>query len=101
MGVDDAKRLKNLEQENAKLKKMLVDRLLDIEVLKDINSKNGERARSSASGGPRAEALEAASPTSVRAPFRRTFECALRVKTRGRGRARRETYARTRGAVPA
>ena len=39
MGVDDAKRLKTLEQENAKLKKLLVDRLLDIEVLKDINSK--------------------------------------------------------------
>jgi hypothetical protein len=31
MGVDDAKRLKTLEQENAKLKKLLVDRMLDIE----------------------------------------------------------------------
>ena len=40
MGVDDAKRLKSLEQENVKLKKLLVDRMLDIEVLKDINSKN-------------------------------------------------------------
>jgi putative transposase len=39
MGVDDAKRLKTLEQENAKLKKLLVDRMLDIEVLKDINAK--------------------------------------------------------------
>lgn len=39
MGVDDAKRLKSLEQENAKLKKLLVDRMLDIEVLKDINAK--------------------------------------------------------------
>jgi putative transposase len=39
MGLDDAKRLKALEQENAKLKKLLVDRMLDIEVLKDINSK--------------------------------------------------------------
>ena len=39
MGVDDAKRLKSLEQENVKLKKLLVDRMLDIEVLKDINSK--------------------------------------------------------------
>ena len=39
MCVDDAKRLKGLEQENAKLKKLLVDRMLDIEVLKDINSK--------------------------------------------------------------
>jgi putative transposase len=39
MGVDDAKRLKSLEQENVKLKKLLVDRMLDIEVLKDINAK--------------------------------------------------------------
>ena len=39
MDVDDAKRLKALELENAKLKKLLVERLLDIEVLKDINSK--------------------------------------------------------------
>jgi len=39
MDVEDAKRLKALEQENAKLKKLLAERLLDIEVLKDINSK--------------------------------------------------------------
>jgi transposase-like protein len=39
MDVLDAKRLKALEQENAKLKKMLADRMLDIEALKDINSK--------------------------------------------------------------
>ena len=36
--VDDAKRLKTLEAENAKLKKLLAEKLLDIEVLKDINS---------------------------------------------------------------
>lgn len=39
MNVDEAKRLKLLEAENAKLKKLLAERLLDIEVLKDINSK--------------------------------------------------------------
>jgi putative transposase len=39
MDVDDAKRLKSLEAENAKLKKMLADRMLDIEVLKEINAK--------------------------------------------------------------
>ena len=39
MSVDDAKRLKTLEHENTKLKKLLVDRMLDIEVLKDINAK--------------------------------------------------------------
>ena len=39
MSPDDAKRLKTLEVENAKLKKILAERLLDIEVLKDINAK--------------------------------------------------------------
>lgn len=39
MDVDDAKRLKALEAENGKLKKLLAERMLDIEVLKDINSK--------------------------------------------------------------
>lgn len=39
MDVEDAKRLKALEVENARLKKLLAERMLDIEVLKDINSK--------------------------------------------------------------
>jgi putative transposase len=39
MDVDDAKRLKALDLENSKLKKLLAERLLDIEVLKDLNSK--------------------------------------------------------------
>ena len=39
MDVDDAKRLKALEGENAKLKKMLADRMLEIDVLKEINAK--------------------------------------------------------------
>lgn len=39
MNVDEAKRLKALESENAKLKKMLADRLLEIDVLKEINAK--------------------------------------------------------------
>ena len=39
MGPTDVKRLKELEQENARLKKLLAEAALDIEVLKDINSK--------------------------------------------------------------
>ena len=39
MDVDDAKRLKVLETENGKLKKMLADRMLEIDVLKEINAK--------------------------------------------------------------
>jgi putative transposase len=37
--VSDAKRLKALEDENAKLKKLLAEAMLDIAVLKDINSR--------------------------------------------------------------
>jgi putative transposase len=39
MNVDDAKRLKHLEGENSKLKKMLADRLLEIEVMKEVAAK--------------------------------------------------------------
>jgi putative transposase len=39
MTADDAKRLKALEVENGKLKKMLADRLLEIDVMKEIAAK--------------------------------------------------------------
>jgi putative transposase len=39
MEVSDAKRLKTLEMENAKLKKLLAEAMLDNAMLKDINSK--------------------------------------------------------------
>ncbi len=35
----EAKRLRTLEEENAKLKKLLAEAMLDIAVLKDISSK--------------------------------------------------------------
>ena len=39
LDVSDAKRLKVLEDENAKLKKLLAETMLDIAILKDINSR--------------------------------------------------------------
>ena len=39
MDVSDAKRLKALEDENAKLKKLLAESMLDISILKDVNSR--------------------------------------------------------------
>ena len=39
MNVDEAKRLKKLEDENARLKKLIADQALDIAMLKEINSK--------------------------------------------------------------
>lgn len=40
MEVGEARRLKHLEDENHRLKKMVANLMLDIEILKDINSKN-------------------------------------------------------------
>jgi len=39
MDVSDARKLKSLEVENAKLKKLLAEQMLDNAMLKDINSK--------------------------------------------------------------
>ena len=39
MDVADAKRLKELEAENTKLKRIVADQALDIVMLKDVNSK--------------------------------------------------------------
>ena len=40
MDVSEAKRLKALEDENAKLKRLLADAILDASVLKDLLAKN-------------------------------------------------------------
>ena len=39
LDVSDARRLKALEAENSKLKKLLAETMLDIAILKDINSR--------------------------------------------------------------
>jgi len=39
MDVSDARKLKTLEDENTKLKKLLAEQMLDNAMLKDINSK--------------------------------------------------------------
>ena len=40
MGPSDAQRLKSLEDENRRLKKLLAESLLDVSALKDILAKN-------------------------------------------------------------
>lgn len=39
MEVSDAKRLRSLEEENRRLKQLVADQALDIQILKDVNSK--------------------------------------------------------------
>lgn len=40
MDVSDARKLKTLEAENARLKKLLADSMLDVSILKDLLGKN-------------------------------------------------------------
>ena len=40
MDVSDAMRLRRLEEENARLRKMVAEQALDISILKDVLSKN-------------------------------------------------------------
>ena len=40
LAVDQAKRLKDLEKENARLKKLVADQALDMAILKEISSGN-------------------------------------------------------------
>ena len=42
MEVSEAKKLRQLERENSELKRMVAEQALDIRMLKDLNSKNGE-----------------------------------------------------------
>lgn len=52
--VSDAKRLRSLEEENARLKRLLADTMLDNTGLKDLLSKkkSGDARREAASGRP-------------------------------------------------
>ena len=40
MEISDAKKLKQLEEENRRLKRIVAEQALDIQMLKDVNSKN-------------------------------------------------------------
>jgi putative transposase len=49
--VSEAKRLRQLEDENVKLKKLLAEAMLDNAMLKEITAKNGSARRPTGSGG--------------------------------------------------
>jgi putative transposase len=48
--VSEARRLRSLEDENRHLKRLAADQALDIQILKDINSKNGDTRRPAGRG---------------------------------------------------
>ena len=39
MEISEAKRLRELEEENRRLKRLVADQALDIQILKDVNAK--------------------------------------------------------------
>ncbi len=49
--VSVAKRLRSLEDENSKLKKLLAEAMLETAVLKDITAKSGDAQRKARGGG--------------------------------------------------
>jgi putative transposase len=58
MDVSEARRLKALEEEKAKLKRMLADSLLDNVTLKDLLGKNGDARCASSGGGASAVSIQ-------------------------------------------
>ena len=48
--VNEAKRLRELEQENNKLKRLLAEKLLEVDAMKDVLSKSGEAGCAQAGG---------------------------------------------------
>lgn len=78
MDANEVKRLRTLEQENARLKKILAERDLEVEVMKEIAVKNGERTRPPATGGLRDGPRAVGSP-GVCAALRSPFRASLRI----------------------
>jgi putative transposase len=69
MEVSEAKKLRELERENSELKKMVAEQALDIRMLKDLNSKNGEPGGTALrSGAPGADVFR---ERATRVPSRR------------------------------
>jgi putative transposase len=74
LDVSDARRLKALEEENAKLKKLLAEAILDNAMLKQVASKNGDARRQARGGrssvqdpsGERAAGVKSSAPIVVR-----------------------------------
>src|SRR3954462_10573100 len=56
MEAVDVRRLRQLDNENGGLKKLLAERDLEVQVMKEISAKHGRRVRAPSAGGVRAQA---------------------------------------------
>jgi len=50
MEVEEARRLRALEDENARLKRVLADQAVQIQILKEVNAKNGKSVEPTTGG---------------------------------------------------
>ena len=82
--VTEAKRLRTLEDGNAKLKKLLAEAMLDITVLKDISSKNGDARREAGRGRPCPELLRVERAPGVSFGWNCQAGCAVSAEPSGR-----------------
>ena len=96
----DIKRLRQLEQENGRLKKMVADRDLEIDVLKEITRKNSRRTPAPAAGRVCALA-RAVRPPGVRRARRRPVDTRLPIASGGPGCPAAGRHASAGGAVSA
>lgn len=97
----DVKRLKALEIESSRLKKLLAERDLDIEVLKEINAKkSGEPAGPTRTGRPRLRAGPVTAQ-SLWAHWAGSIRSALRAAPAGQGRSGHRGHENAVSAVPA
>src|SRR3954454_11036524 len=96
----DVKRLRHLEQENAKLKKLVAERDLEIDVMKEIAAKKMLSARARRSQVAYAQ-RRGVSVRKACAAVGRTIDTRIRVAVDAAGCAGSRGDARARGAVSA
>ena len=77
MDVSDARKLKALEDDNTKLKKLLAEAMLDNAMLKDIASKNGDARREAGGSGSPVHGARREPAPGVRGSEDRPVECPL------------------------
>jgi len=86
MGVTEIRRLKQLEDENAKLKRVVADLTLDKAMLQDVLRKNGEAGRPTRGRAPSAAGLRYRRTTGLQGDRLPSILAALRVPPRSANR---------------
>src|SRR5690606_37666458 len=100
LDVSEARRLKTLEDENARLKRMLADAMLDNVALKDLLEKSGDARRLARGGRSSAGRLRDERKAGVPCSGRRSDERALSGDAPGRRRPARPAEGPRPGASP-